>query len=55
MNIESKKWKVTFLQSHQFEGVNDISDSFSNRIGDKVPFERALSYLTNFLQKESCM
>ena len=47
MYIKSQKWKVTFLQSHQLEGVNDISDSFSNRIGDKVPFERALSYLSD--------
>lgn len=47
MNIESQKWKVTFLQSQWLEGVNDISDSFSNRIDDKVPFERALSYLSD--------
>lgn len=45
MNTYSKKWKVTFLQSHQLEGVNDSSDSFANRIGDKFPFERAVSYL----------
>lgn len=49
MYTESQKWKVTFLQSHQLEGVNDVSDSFSNRTGDKVPFERALSYLSDQL------
>lgn len=47
MNIESQKWKIAFLQYHQLERINDISDSFSNRIGDKVPIERASSYLSD--------
>lgn len=47
MNIEIQKWKVTFLQAHQPEGVNDIPDSFAKGTGDRVPFERALSYLSD--------
>lgn len=47
MNIERQKCKVTFLQSHQLKAVHDISDLFSGRIGDKVPFKRALSYLSD--------
>lgn len=42
-------FKNVKLQTHQLEGVNDIPHSFAKGIGDKekVPFERALSYLSD--------